>query len=75
MTLTLDNLDARYHELFDLLGPRKAQVLAFTEFIVFGRRLTAAAARRLEPDGRPSRSTGRRRRKELHGEESSGSER
>jgi hypothetical protein len=33
MTLTLDNLDAKYHELFELLGPRKAQVLAFKEFI------------------------------------------
>lgn len=33
MTLTLDNLDARYHELFELLGPRKAQVLAFKDFI------------------------------------------
>ena len=33
MTLTLDNLDAMYHELFELLGPRKAQVLAFKDFI------------------------------------------
>ena len=33
MTLTLDNLDAKYHELFDLLGPRKAQVVAFKEYI------------------------------------------
>jgi hypothetical protein len=33
MTLTLDNLDAKYHELFELLGPREAQVLAFKDFI------------------------------------------
>ena len=33
MTLTLDNLDARYHELFELLGPRKPQVLAFKDYI------------------------------------------
>ncbi len=33
MTLTLDNLDARYHALFELLGPRKPQVLAFKDFI------------------------------------------
>ena len=33
MTLTLDNLDARYHALFELLGPRKAQVLAFKDYI------------------------------------------
>jgi hypothetical protein len=33
MALTLDTLDAKYHELFDLLGPRKAQVLAFKEYI------------------------------------------
>jgi hypothetical protein len=31
--VTFDNLDARYHELFDLLGPRKPQVLAFKDFI------------------------------------------
>jgi hypothetical protein len=33
MTLTLDNLDTKYRELFDLLGSRKAQVLAFKEYI------------------------------------------
>lgn len=33
MTLTLDTLDAKYRELFDLLGPRKAQVLAFRDYI------------------------------------------
>ena len=33
MTLTLDNLDARYHALFELLGSRKPQVLAFKNFI------------------------------------------
>ncbi len=33
MTLTLDNLDAMYGALFDLLGPRKPQVLAFKDFI------------------------------------------
>ena len=33
MTLTLDNLDARYHALFELLGPRKPQVLAFKDYI------------------------------------------
>ena len=33
MTLTLDNLDAKYRELFELLGPRKAQVLAFRDYI------------------------------------------
>jgi len=34
MTLTLGNLDAKYHELFELLGARKAQVLAFKDYIV-----------------------------------------
>jgi hypothetical protein len=29
--LSLDNLDARYSELFELLGKRKAQVLAFKD--------------------------------------------
>ena len=33
MTLTLDNLEAKYHELFELLGSRKAQVLAFKDYI------------------------------------------
>ena len=33
MTLTLDNLNARYHDLFALLGPRKPQVLAFKDYI------------------------------------------
>ena len=33
MALTLDTLDAKHHELFDLLGPRKAQVVAFKEYI------------------------------------------
>jgi len=31
--LSLDNLGARYGELFELLGERKAQVLAFKEYI------------------------------------------
>ena len=33
MTLTLDNLYAKDHALFELLGPRKAQVLAFKDYI------------------------------------------
>ena len=33
MTMTLDNLHVKYSELFELLGPRKAQVLAFKEYI------------------------------------------
>ena len=31
--LSLDNLDAKYGELFELLGERKAQVLAFRDYI------------------------------------------
>ena len=31
--LTLDNLGSKYNELFELLGPRKAQVLAFRDYI------------------------------------------
>jgi hypothetical protein len=33
MALTFDNLNAKYSDLFELLGVRKAQVLAFKEFI------------------------------------------
>ena len=33
MTVTFDNLDAKYGELFELLGERKAQVLAFRDFV------------------------------------------
>ncbi len=33
MTLTLDNLEAKYNALFELLGSRKAQVLAFKDYI------------------------------------------
>lgn len=33
MTLTLDNVEAEYEALFELLGSRKAQVLAFKEYI------------------------------------------
>ena len=33
MRLTLDDLDTKYRELFELLGPRRAQVLAFREYI------------------------------------------
>ena len=32
-SLTLDNLEAEYEALFELLGPRKAQVLAFKDYI------------------------------------------
>ena len=32
-TITLENLDAKYGELFALLGDRKAQVLAFKDYI------------------------------------------
>jgi hypothetical protein len=32
-TLSLDNLDTKYGELFELLGGRKAQVLAFKDYI------------------------------------------
>ena len=31
--LSFDNLDAKYGELFELLGERKAQVLAFKDYI------------------------------------------
>jgi hypothetical protein len=33
MILTLDNLDKRYNELFELLGGRREQVLRFREFL------------------------------------------
>jgi len=33
MTLTLDNLDAKYDGLFEMLGPRRSQVMAFKDFI------------------------------------------
>jgi hypothetical protein len=33
VTLVLDNLETKYNELFELLGPRKEQVLAFKDFI------------------------------------------
>ena len=33
MLLTLDNLDKKYNELFELLEERKEQVIKFKEFI------------------------------------------
>jgi len=33
VTLTLENLDAKYDGLFEMLGPRRSQVMAFKDFI------------------------------------------